>query len=162
MDDAAFDILESAEQLAPPTTLTAGTVLMREGTVGVEVYLLVSGSLSVSRTADGLTSLIATIDEPGSVIGEIAPMAGGARTATITATQTTRVVAMPNGQFHQLLDQFPMWAAELSAGAVRRAEEGELVELLRSHLVGACQHPTGLILVVDVARVTAAVDAVPA
>lgn len=134
MDDAAFDILESAERLAPPTTLAAGTVLMREGTVGEEVYLLVSGSLSVSRTADGLTSLIATIDEPGSVIGEIAPMAGGARTATITATQTTRVVAMPNGQFHQLLDQFPKWAAELSAGAVRRAEEGELVELLRSHL----------------------------
>jgi predicted acylesterase/phospholipase RssA/CRP-like cAMP-binding protein len=79
-----------------------------------------------------VTVVISTIDEPGSVIGEIAPLAGGERIATVTAAETTRVLALAADEFDQLLADDPALAAELSAGAVRRAEEAELVQLLGS------------------------------
>lgn len=70
------------------------------------------------------------------------------------------VVRTPDGAVSLLVDQIGD-VVELDYAALEPVPE-TAPELLRSHLVGACQHPTGLILVVDVARVTAAVDAVPA
>lgn len=64
-----------------------GERLIEEGAVSSEVYLVKDGSLEVSKNGDAVALL-----GPGSVVGEIAPLRGSVRTATVVAR--TRVTAL--------------------------------------------------------------------
>jgi predicted acylesterase/phospholipase RssA/CRP-like cAMP-binding protein len=113
--------------------LASGEILVREGDTSDTVFILVSGSLVVSRSFDGAEMTLTTIDQPGSVVGEMVAMGGGRRSATVTAAKDTRLVSFSPGEFEALLAEEPELAEELAALAVRRAEEGELAELLARH-----------------------------
>ncbi|HSM45329.1 MAG TPA: cyclic nucleotide-binding domain-containing protein, partial [Acidimicrobiia bacterium] len=65
--------------------LDPGDVLIRQDEIADNVYVLVRGSLEVARQLDTDSAVLAVIDQPGAVIGEIVAMAGGTRTATVTA-----------------------------------------------------------------------------
>lgn len=127
--------------------LDPGETVIREGDIDDGVYILLDGTLRVTHSIDGEEALLATIDSPGTVIGEIVSMAGGGRrSATVTAQVETNLVSLPSGRFKEMLKQRPHLAEELAAIAVRRAEEVELSEVLASHfgivddgvLVSAC------------------------
>ena len=118
---------------AKPVQLGRGDTLMSQGDVSDTVYLLVSGSLQVSRDLDGTTAVIANIEEEGSVVGEMVAMGGGSRTATVIANEDSELIAVSMPDFGQLLDDDPTLADLLVQVAIRRAEEGELAELLADH-----------------------------
>ncbi len=126
--------------------LEPGDILIEEGESDDSVFILVDGSLSVSHQIDGEESMLAVIEAPGSVIGEIVSLGGGRRTATVAASSATDVVVMPSERFKTILAERPRLAQELAAMAVRRAEEVELSEVLAGHfgivddeiLVSAC------------------------
>lgn len=107
--------------------------LIREGESADSVFVLLSGCLEVARSVDDETAVLAIIDQPGAVIGEIVALGGGKRTATVKATEPTRVLEVAASDFQSALDDRPQLAEELVALAVRRAEEGELAELLAHH-----------------------------
>lgn len=118
---------------AKPVQLERGDTLITQDDVSDTVYLLVDGALQVSRDLDGVTAVIANISEPGSVVGEMVAMAGGSRTATVTANEASELMAVSVSDFGQLLDDDPTLADLLVQVAIRRAEEGELAELLADH-----------------------------
>lgn len=122
-----------SEPVGLPITLEAGTALIREGDLSDSVYVLMKGSLEVSRRVDGQDVLLTTIDAPGSIVGEMVAMGGGRRTATVTTLEPSRLVAFSPDRFQDLLATEPQLAADLASLAVRRAEEGELAELLTRH-----------------------------
>lgn len=113
--------------------LAPGETLIHEGESTDSVFILLEGTLEVTRSVDTETAVLAIIDQPGSVIGEIVALGGGKRTATVSATSSTEVVVIPASQFQAALEESPQLADELVALAVRRAEEGELAELLARH-----------------------------
>jgi lysophospholipid hydrolase len=116
-----------------PLHLEAGNVLIREGDLSDTIYVFLEGSLIVSRNLDGEEVRLTTIDEPGTVVGEMVAMGGGRRTATVTAATPCRLVAFDPDTFHELMAGEPDLAADLASLAVRRAEENELAELLTRH-----------------------------
>jgi CRP-like cAMP-binding protein len=65
----------------PIETLPEGAVLIAEGTEHGQMYVLVSGSVTVER--DGVA--FALIDVPGAVFGEMAVVLGRPATATVRA-----------------------------------------------------------------------------
>jgi Cyclic nucleotide-binding domain len=73
--------------------LRKGATLVNQGDPGDELYLLFDGVLAVE--IDGVT-----VGElgPGAVVGEVALLAGGRRTATLRAVTTCRVAAVPGHQ----------------------------------------------------------------
>ena len=71
----------------PLRTLAPGDPLIEAGEASGELYVLQSGKLSVVR--DGLE--IATIAEPGSLIGEMSVLLGVDHSATVTAITATEV-----------------------------------------------------------------------
>lgn len=71
----------------PVVELEAGDVLISEGQPRTALYVLASGSLEVER--QGAT--VATISEPGSVIGEIAFLLEVDHAATVAAATASRV-----------------------------------------------------------------------
>jgi lysophospholipid hydrolase len=114
-------------------SLEPGEILIREGDDADSVFILVTGSLEVSRSVDDETAVLAIIDQPGAVIGEIVALGGGKRTATVRATTRAQVMEVSPSDFQDALQKNPELAEDLVAMAVRRAEEGELAELLAHH-----------------------------
>lgn len=114
-------------------TLQPGETLIEEGDEASSVYVLVDGSLSVSRSVAGESAKLAEITDAGSVVGEMVSMGGGTRSATVTADGVSELLAFSSARFHELLETEPDFTGALVAVAMRRAEEGELAELLASH-----------------------------
>jgi hypothetical protein len=80
---------------AKPTirTLSADQTLVEQGTPGTDIYLILDGMFVVE--VDG--SQVAEIG-PGAVVGELAALEGGTRTATLRATTRARVAQAAPGQ----------------------------------------------------------------
>ncbi len=72
------------------TRLRKGATLVAQGDPGHELYLLFDGLLAVE--IDGVT---VTELGPGAVVGEVALLDGGRRTATLRAVTPCRVAAVP-------------------------------------------------------------------
>ncbi len=150
MEEGILQILDLSDARSGTEAIVhlgPGEALIKEGDIDDDVFILLDGSLAVSHMIDGEESLLAVIDAPGSVIGEIVSMGGGGmRTATVTARTESDLVAMSSHRFSEMLGQRPRLAEELAAVAVRRAEEVELSEILAGHfgivddgaLVSAC------------------------
>ena len=71
-----------------------GTVLVRQGEPGTDVYLVLDGVVRVERDGERLAEY-----GPGAILGERAPLEGGARTSTLTAVTACRIASADASQF---------------------------------------------------------------
>jgi len=94
--------LERISALADIIDLPADRRLMSQGERGAEMFVLVSGSARVERDGEVLADRVA-----GEVLGEIALLDGGPRTATVTLTEASRLLVLARREFQALLDEFP-------------------------------------------------------
>lgn len=103
-------------QAQPRRTLAAGEALLEEGDEGGELYVLESGRLGVER--DGVR--LATIAEPGALVGEMAVLLGTDHSATVRAetAATVRVIADPI----PFLEATPVVALQVATLACARLE----------------------------------------
>jgi CRP/FNR family transcriptional regulator len=112
--------LERLGMLADEVDVPVGKVLMRQGDTGVDMMIIVSGSVSVERDGNRLNTL-----GPGDFFGEIALLDGGPRTATVTSEEPTRLLVITHRDFHSMMDEFPEVADQVLnalANRVRRLE----------------------------------------
>ena len=111
--------LQQVAAAAVEISIDPGKVLVREGEPGHECFVIVSGTATVSR--DGST--IATLG-PGAVVGELAPLTGGVRTATVTADSAMEVLVIAQREFNGLIEEVPGFAVQLLRNlAVRMSDE---------------------------------------
>lgn len=99
----------------------SGTVLIEQGRSGGEVFIIVDGTVSVSRDGDELATL-----GPGEVVGEVAVLDRGRRTATVTAETPVEVLVFDPRGFASLLRAAPAVARRMlaeTAGRLRSNEE---------------------------------------
>ncbi|MFC6742468.1 cyclic nucleotide-binding domain-containing protein [Methylobacterium tardum] len=74
--------------------LSAGAVLMRQGEAAEALYFLETGVVSIEMEVPGRANLRLRTTTAGTVIGEIALVQGGRRTATAIAETSCRVVGI--------------------------------------------------------------------
>lgn len=112
----------------PQQTLPPGTQLTTEGSHSGRLYLLESGRLAVSREGVAL----ATIEEPGAIIGEMAVLLGIPHSATVTVETEAQVRIIDDAL--DILSQNPDFALHLATLACARlnATSALLVELRRA------------------------------
>lgn len=91
--------LEMVGQLADEIDVPAGKVLMRQGETGQQMFVIASGSVLVERDGRELARL-----GPGDVVGEMALLSEGPRTATATAAEPTTAFVLAHREFHSLMD----------------------------------------------------------
>jgi CRP-like cAMP-binding protein len=108
-------------QLTDEVDVAAGKVLMRQGESGAEMFIFVSGRASVER--DGRP-----IGErgPGEVVGEIALLSHVARTATVTATEPSRLFVIGHREFHSLMDELPSFRLQILDALAQRIQALEI------------------------------------
>lgn len=125
-DVAIFGDLLPSERAAleselETVALERGRVLVRQGEVADALFIVVSGRFAV--TVAGRESPIAEIG-PGSPVGEIAFLAGGVRTATVTAARDSLVLKLGREQFDRLCARTPaIWRTLTVALAQRLADQ---------------------------------------
>jgi CRP/FNR family cyclic AMP-dependent transcriptional regulator len=78
----------------PVVTVMPGTAVIEEGGTSGPIWVLIDGALEVRK---GSVTL-ATINEPGAVIGEMAVLLGGAASATVVATAPCRLHVAQDGE----------------------------------------------------------------
>jgi len=113
----------------PTRTLAAGEILLVQGEGGGDLFILMGGKLLVVR--DGVT--IATISQPGTLVGEMSVLLGTRNSATVRAETETRVRVIRDAI--KLLDSEPDLArrvATLVAGRLD-ATSALLVELTKQN-----------------------------
>jgi CRP-like cAMP-binding protein len=112
--------LERLGMLADEVEIPAGKVLMRQGDTGTDMMVIVSGSVSVERDGNRLNTL-----GSGDFFGEIALVDGGARTATVTAEEPTRLLVITHRDFHSMMDEFPEVADQVMNALANRVRHLE-------------------------------------
>lgn len=134
MSDAVLDLLRTVPlfsactstqlvqvgRLSEQLDVAAGEVLVRQGDVGREVYLIADGEVRVD--VDGRE--VAVLG-PGEFFGELALLDPAPRNATVTALTPLRVVLLGQREFSGLLQDVPGVAARLLQGMARRMRELE-------------------------------------
>lgn len=96
---------EFHESSQPPhhVEFAASQVVFEQGARGELVYVIEEGSVEVTRArADGSAEKLATLG-PGKYFGELGPLLGFPRTATVTALTSVRVMAYNVGDFRELV-----------------------------------------------------------
>jgi len=86
-------------------SLGAGEVLFSKGDIGHEIYVVRSGELQI---LDG-NRVFETVG-PGGIVGEMALVDGGPRSATVRASAATEVVPLDERRFLFMVQQTPHFA----------------------------------------------------
>jgi len=132
---APFSALDAAAlaELAPALAevrLAAGDVLMRRGDVAEHLYLLLRGRLAVeSPDAPGLAPL--ALLEAGELVGEVAVLAGGTRSATVRALEASELARLPRAALELALERYPEELARFIDTVRRRLWRSQLATHLR-------------------------------
>jgi CRP/FNR family transcriptional regulator, cyclic AMP receptor protein len=108
--------LDRVGQVSTELQIPAGEHLMREGELAHEMFVVLDGTLEVTR--DGQP--VATIG-PGDFAGEMALLTRAARNSTVTATSDVRVLHIDGRAFGELLHKAPHIAVTMLPIVARRA-----------------------------------------
>jgi CRP/FNR family cyclic AMP-dependent transcriptional regulator len=100
--------LEAVAAIADELRIPAGRVLMRQGTKGRELIVLLAGEAAVSRNGQAIATR-----GPGDFLGELALVTHRPRTATVTAATDLEVLAIEGGAFERLVRDVPSVALKV-------------------------------------------------
>lgn len=92
--------------------LTPGARLFAQGAPADAGFVLVSGTLELESTRDGVTESIGEVPE-GALLGELALLTQTSRPATAIARSQVEVLRIPRSVFRRLLEEYPRGAEEL-------------------------------------------------
>jgi CRP-like cAMP-binding protein len=112
--------LEAVANLGTDVSVEAGRELAHQGDPASEAFLVLDGGARAER--DG--SEIATFG-PGDFFGEMALLAHGDRTATVTATSALAVRAFHKTEFEDLLERSPKVAVKILRTTAERLLNAE-------------------------------------
>lgn len=107
--------LRELAMAADELDLRDGHVLTREGRPGREFFVLVDGTVQVTRKGTKLTDL-----GPGDWFGEIALLTDVPRTATATATSPVDVLVITDRSFKRVVETMPSIALKVLASLADR------------------------------------------
>ena len=113
--------LRQLARISDELDLRQGTVLTREGRTAHEFFVLIDGSVRVTKAGKKLADL-----GPGAWLGEIALLTRAQRTATATATSSVRTLVIVDRDFRKVVEDMPSIAMKvLSCVAVRLGQNAQ-------------------------------------
>ena len=114
LHDLGAAIIAEVARLLRPQEVSAGTVVMRRGQPGDCMYFIVSGRLEVQLEPQPITL------GDGAFVGEMALIAGGLRSATVTARQHSELLALDIADFRELAGRHPELGRAIEREAANR------------------------------------------
>ena len=100
-----MDLLALFTDTTDLETHPAGSVIIRQGTRGEKMFVVVEGEVGVTLKGRELA-----IARPGEIVGEMALLSAVPRSATVTALTDCRLAAIDQASFEVLLRTVPHFA----------------------------------------------------
>jgi CRP/FNR family cyclic AMP-dependent transcriptional regulator len=119
--------LAEIDRLTDTAVALPGRVLVREGMIGRELFIILSGTATVTRRGRLVTTLGA-----GDYFGELGAIDTGHRNATLTAISTLTVLNIGPREFSALMADIPGFRDALLRGMARRLRAADdIIERLQ-------------------------------
>lgn len=109
--------LRKLAAIADEIDLREGTVLTREGRSAHEFFVIIEGSVRVTKGARKLADL-----GPGDWLGEIALLTKAPRTATATATSPVDALVIVDRDFRRVVAEIPSIAMKMLSCVAERLQ----------------------------------------
>jgi CRP/FNR family cyclic AMP-dependent transcriptional regulator len=100
--------------------IPAGTLLIEQGALPYDVFVLEEGTVEVTRDGESVATL-----GPGEVVGEIALLNPQRRTASVRATSAVRAVVLRTDDLDVMDEEMPEVTRQLRTIAERRLHDLE-------------------------------------
>ena len=127
--DALYEMSFADEDNFPPHlveklkhTFQAGDFLMKQDESSFELYILLSGRVSVHQTTDGERRKIDELGA-GDMVGEMAQFDRMPRSADVVAEEAVEALVFAPEDFHMLFQLHPRWTQQLLTTLAQRVEQ---------------------------------------
>jgi CRP-like cAMP-binding protein len=100
--------------------LAARELLCHKGDPASQVYVVMSGRLKVTSTSKEGDEVVLNLLDAGEVVGDLALLVGGQRTASVTALEPSELLVLERREFLRFLREHPDAAVELLAVLAER------------------------------------------
>ena len=129
-------------------TFPSGTVLFREGDPGAEMFIILAGTIRVSKQIGNLERTI-TVMGAGEFIGEMAILTGENRSATATVEDEARLVPIDAAMLETLVARSPEVAVRLLKRLAFRLKAANDLAAILLHRDARVRVVRGLALLVE-------------
>jgi NTE family protein/lysophospholipid hydrolase len=114
--------------------LAKGQVLFRKGDAAEAMYVVQEGLLLASSTEEGCAPAMVGQMGPGSLVGEIALLTGGRRSATVTAAEQTRLARLGARDVTAILARHPEMKRAFIDIARHRLRRSQWMKILSEYV----------------------------
>ena len=94
--------LAEVAKLMDEIDVPAGQVLMTQGDIGQQMFVVARGRVAVDRNGEKVNEM-----GPGGAVGEMALISEGPRNATVTTLEPSLLLVADHRGFHSLMDVSP-------------------------------------------------------
>jgi CRP/FNR family transcriptional regulator, cyclic AMP receptor protein len=102
-----------------------GTTLFHQGDASTEVYVILAGRLKVSAPSPAGKEIVLAVRGPGEIVGELSPVDGTPRLASVTAVEDAEVAVVQGRAFLEFLAETPGAALDLLRMVTARLRDAE-------------------------------------
>jgi len=88
-------------------------VILVEEEVGQSLFIILKGTVKVTRTSEEGREVILTMLKAGDFFGELSLLDGKGRSATVIAMENSELMALRRAEFLELIERYPQIAIEL-------------------------------------------------
>lgn len=131
------DELADLLALATQQTMKKGQTLLRQGDPGDALMILTGGTARVVLVASNGREITLDYADAGSVLGEIAVLDGGERTASVVAVTEGSYLRLSRAAFEAFVERQPGMAWRMMKGLAKRLRQtDEMIESDRAYASG--------------------------
>ncbi|RJF90988.1 Crp/Fnr family transcriptional regulator [Sphingomonas cavernae] len=118
-------------------TYKKGRDIVAQGDEGTSLFIMLTGTARISMVASNGREIILDYAEPGSVIGEIALLDGGERTASVTTLEEVTGLRLSRESFEGIVAQYHGMALRILRELARRLRQANAtIESDRAYATG--------------------------
>ncbi len=110
--------LEKIAAHSDAVDLPAGRVIMHEGRVGSEAFVVLKGTVAVRRNGRKVTEL-----GVGAMVGELSLLDGGVRSATVECLTDCTLLVLTRGALRGAIEEVPALSHKLFAALASRLRD---------------------------------------
>jgi len=110
--------LEKVAKAGDEIRMTAGTMIIDQGQMGREAFVVLDGDVVVRRNGRKVATL-----GPGSVVGELSLLDHGPRTATVVCETDCTLLVIEQRRFLAVIDEIPAISHKMMSSLASRIRE---------------------------------------
>ena len=119
------ELLAKLSDRGDQRTYAQGELLIGEGEVSTEMYILLAGELTCFTSDANGREMVLNVLTPGEFFGELS-LDGGARSASVKATHGSICVVVPQSEVRAVLGEYPEFAEALVRKLIARVRTATL------------------------------------